>query len=283
MKEPTIEQLMNGVIESAEPIVKNFRQPMDVSDKKDGTPVTDTDKAVNERLSVWFADIPNLGFIGEEGNRYNGETRVLYVDPLDGTGAFIAGQAAVTVVASIMEQDTHGLWYPVMAVIHDPISGEVWAVEKGQGSIYTVNDCYSGLETSSVTVNPEQYPAGATVSTWPNVPFSLDKVLCAVEEDDSFHQYQYGGIALVGGLIASGVRQASLFAGKSAAETVAMSLIVRGAGGIATDLFGKPLDSYSLEEVDSKLDFVLPHGAIMSSHQGLTDRLVEIVKKYNPE
>jgi len=270
---PSLLVLAAAVKEAASFIASDFRQPSSFTIKEDGTYVTDTDKAVDHYLCNWVRDcFPHMGYISEESKGILPDdcTHALYVDPLDGTHAFMRGLASVTTVATIMEKDG-AYWYPVTTVIVDQIHEDIWGETLGDQTAGNGKYC---------TVTKAERPR-ITISTWPDVPFNLLEVLRTIEDQNLYDHQQFGGIALGAGLIASGFMQATVFGGKSAVETVAMSLIVRGAGGIATDLDGNQLAGYQLIEIGDRLDFHLPRGAIMASDQALVTELVQLIKYKN--
>src|SRR5687767_7905843 len=63
--------------------------------KDDGTPVTETDRLVEQRLRDLLADRRGAdGFLGEETGMAGVGSRRWIVDPIDGTRSFIAGGVA---------------------------------------------------------------------------------------------------------------------------------------------------------------------------------------------
>lgn len=278
MSLPTRRDLVRAVQEAARPISDNFRKPHTVKIKEDGTPVTSVDLAVHENLKRWTSHFPGLGYIGEEGNDFSEKCQhTLYVDPLDGTNAYRRGQANSTTVATLMRHVEGNSWEPAEAVIHDPIGGWTWSVSRGEDTL-TQSNRDGVVEVHENHLVGLLAPYQVTVCVWPNVPHNLDEVLRLIKDRPDYQDQAFGSIALGAGLIASGGMHATLFGGKSAVETAAMSLIVRGAGGLATDFSGEHLGLYELAKQNGKLDFVLPNGAIMSSHKMLTKDLVQIVQ-----
>ena len=95
---------------------------------------------------------------------------------------------------------------------------------------------------------------------------------------DQYLQQEFGCILIPGALVATGLWQATVFAGSGATESIATSLLVRQAGGVAVDCNNQPLTEFELGERHGKLDFVLPAGAIMAANQSVADDLVGIIK-----
>ncbi len=280
MSVPDLHTLVHITKNAAQPIKTNFRQPRQVLlMKPDGTPVTNVDMAVHQRF-LNHADYRNIGYIGEEGDRFDRmDSYALYVDPLDGTAAYLRGIPTATVAVSLMKPLVADWWEPIIGIIHDPINDWTWAAtNKGQGFMQY------GPDVQHLPMVKPQRPIGrhrVTAVAWRDAPHQLETVRMALEQDPTMDHQSYGATAIIGGMIATGHTDAVLFGGKSAVETAAMSLIVRAAGGVATTLYGIPLDVYKLVEDNGKFDFALPHGSIMSSSKALTDRLVNLTKRVN--
>lgn len=100
--------------------------------KPDGTPVTEADRAVEEQLVEALARaFPGERIFSEEGHRVEAPagSPEWYVDPIDGTGAFLSGLA---------------YWGPTICRVVDgklqvgalyvPRLGEWWYAERGEGA-----------------------------------------------------------------------------------------------------------------------------------------------------
>lgn len=101
-----------------------------VSHKADGSLVTDADKVAEEVLLEGLTEaFPGYGVRGEEGAHVDGERGTWYVDPLDGTSAFVQLLAH---------------WGPTVCLVEDgelvlgafwlPRLNEYWYAEKGKGA-----------------------------------------------------------------------------------------------------------------------------------------------------
>lgn len=102
--------------------------------KEDGTPVTETDMAVNALIVRGLhSTFPSDGIISEEMPVLEGLEaaldRVWYVDPLDGTSGFVhrSDQFAVHIGLAIDEE-------VVLGVVHKPTTGETYFGIKGHGA-----------------------------------------------------------------------------------------------------------------------------------------------------
>lgn len=274
---PSIHSLVRIAQFAGAPIRDHFRLTNQSTLKSDNTPVSEVDLAVHERFLNWICGFPHVGYIGEEGDAFHpSHSYALYVDPLDGTSAYLRGIAAATVAVSLMHRLDDTWWEPMSSVIHDPINEWTWSATKG-GKGFVQHGSKGGQIPSAVRYPQQLWKV--TAVAWRNAPCKLEAIREALQQRSEMEHQSFGATAIGGGLIASGLTDAVLFGGRSAVETAAMSLIVRSAGGVATDLSGTPLEAYELIEHNGKFDFLLPKGSIMSSCQTLTDRLVEIVKQ----
>jgi histidinol-phosphatase len=264
---PHISEFIAVVELAGNTIADNFGRTNLVVNKDDGTPVTPVDIQVNqqfaERAKLW-----NLGFLGEEGNGEEHTEYHLFVDPLDGTGAYARGMATATVIATIMH---NGL--PLSAVIHNPVTKQTWAAVRDEGSLYSLN--HNKLTRVGVDPSPRRRWRTA-ICAWPGVGEQFTDFQTNVLTGSDFSDQQMGAIGLGGGLIASGLLHATAYGATSAVETAAMSLIVREAGGVAIDLLGNPLERFELGQHKGKADFLLPHGAILACNMEVAEALLSL-------
>jgi fructose-1,6-bisphosphatase/inositol monophosphatase family enzyme len=248
-------ELIAAVEMAGHTMTNRFSHVHDVTDKDDGTPVTPVDIEINRQLAG-YAKLWKLGLLGEEGNGEESASHYLFVDPLDGTGAYARGMATATVIASIMED---GL--PIAAVIHNPITKQTWAATKDGGAWYA----YGHTTLTRANAAKKSEPRWNTaICVWPGVDQPFADFQRKVLANSDYSDQQMGAFGLGGGLIASGLLHATAISATSAVETAAMSLIVREAGGIAIDLHGNPLERFELGQHRGKADFLLPHGAIIA-------------------
>lgn len=274
---PTIDQMRNAVWQAGSLIRQGTSARFFTQTKPDQSLVTTIDTAANEQLRVWSERF-SVDFIGEEGNgAMIGHDHIIYVDPLDGTSTFVAGKAEVAVVMTLMQRSgTH--WVPIATVLHEPLTYRTWWAEADFGTSFQHG---SGEFFRKLPRLPtETGLAHVSVVTWRGVPHSLGMVRNVIETYDDYCHHGSGNTSINGGLIASGSMHASIFGGMSAVETVAMQLLVQGVGGVATNLWGKPLSGYELvEDTAGKLDFLLPDGAILASNQPLVNSLTAIIQR----
>jgi myo-inositol-1(or 4)-monophosphatase len=101
--------------------------------KSGGSPVTSADFAVDAKLTeVLRAAFPDAGWLSEETEddpARLGRERLLVLDPIDGTRAFLSGDPCWTVAIALVEQGR-----PVAGVVHAPALGETFAASFGRGA-----------------------------------------------------------------------------------------------------------------------------------------------------
>ena len=114
---------------SAEVIMRRFRRPIPIDDKGGPLgfdPVTAADRDAERVISRYLArHHPSHSIIGEEhGSRTGDGTSALrwFVDPIDGTKAFIMGSPLWGTLIGLLDGET-----PVLGMMNQPFTGErVW-------------------------------------------------------------------------------------------------------------------------------------------------------------
>lgn len=207
--------------------------------KSDDTPVTAADlavhKIVTEMMATNFAHIPIVGEEGAVGSRTGADDEIwLSVDEVDGTSAFTLGIPVFTTLVALMRGE-----HVIKSVISDPVMRRTYSAEIGMGA--TLND-------RPVSVCRE-LPRNATigVASWPESGKSdmlLPRMVSGVMRelhDRGYHLMEMHSIAYIDAMVASGLLAGTIFAGDKVHDTAAADLLVREAGGVATDLWGNPL------------------------------------------
>ena len=212
-------------------IHRGFRDAVGFQLKKDGTPVTTVDQAINDLVLQEFTqDFPEIDVISEEGcRRVPGAQYTALCDPLDGTFPFCHGIRLSTFSLAILENGS-----PISAVVHDPFANLSYCAEKGSGT------CIRGGQPLRVSKLKTVERSSLAVLWWKNAPYRLHDV-CAKLMMAGVSWVNPGSIAIFGGLIAGGEFEGSVFPGRHGWETAAMQLLVEEAGGKATDIYGRPL------------------------------------------
>lgn len=98
--------------------------------KDDGTPLTQTDIAINDLVIGDVARVfPQDGVLGEEASARPESDRVWVVDPIDGTQPFSIGIPVSTFcLALVVDQQ------PVLGVVYDPFQDRLYSAIRNQGA-----------------------------------------------------------------------------------------------------------------------------------------------------
>lgn len=257
-KFPGFDQL-RGMVAGINNIIREGRGTS-IEWKDDNTPVTPTDKRVNQAVIDWFEkSYPHISVIGEEGSRKVTQSEyTALIDPIDGTLPYILGLNISTFCIVIFKEKT-----PIVSIISEPINGNRWWAEKGHGT-YLNN-------TRVFTSKQEKLDqACISLSFWSQEAIDMNTMRKQITAAKG-KWIGLQSVGICGGLIASGKLTASVAPCKEAWETAAMALLVEEAGGTATDIDGKPL----VYTDDFKIN-----GHIISNGQGkIHDQLVAMVKQ----
>lgn len=247
-----------------------------VNYKTDESPVTQTDEYVNHYMGQ-VAQKYGLGYIAEEGNGAADKKRILLVDPIDGTIAFMRGMNTATVIATIMEMDGNK-GTPVMSCIHEPLSGRTWVGEIARETLYYAGDTEPSRPKVFFDYNKsDQIVIRTNICAFPGASHNLVAVKRHVESSQGFNNQDLGGFGIAVPLIVSNLLDVTMIGRTSAVEAAAMQLIIRGAGGIALDLSGYELDRYRLGNVRGKVDFELPQGALFATDQHIAELMFDVL------
>ena len=101
--------------------------------KKDASPVTEADLAINAFLAEELRDLsPAIGWLSEEDGD-NAERlkkrQVFILDPIDGTRGFIAGNGEWVVSVALVEDGR-----PLAGVLYRPTTGDLYKAGRGLGA-----------------------------------------------------------------------------------------------------------------------------------------------------
>jgi myo-inositol-1(or 4)-monophosphatase len=193
-------------------------------------PVTAADKESEAAIVAVLREArPDDGILAEEGSGFAATGRRWIIDPLDGTVNFIHRIPQVAVSVALYDGDR-----AVTGVIIDPIHDEEFAATSGEGAF---------LDGTRIGVSSVTEPERAVVAT--GFPYDHDRhaagyaanlgaVLAAVNGVRRF-----GAAALDLAWVAAGRFDGYWELGVSPWDIAAGILLVREAGGRATDLTGR--------------------------------------------
>ncbi len=217
-------------------LLAEFDRPQKIGYKGEVDLVTEADRrseqAVVSRLRSHF---PKHAVVAEEGGEYEpaaggAPSRYCwYVDPLDGTTNFAHGYPCFAVSIGLAEGDEL-----LVGVVYNPINGELFTAAKGEGAFLNHRKIQvSSVERLATSLLATGFPSVKRAKN-PNIHYYWDFTLRShgVRRD--------GSAALDLAALACGRFDGFWEFGLKPWDTAAGVLLVREAGGMATDFAGRP-------------------------------------------
>ncbi|QSX33505.1 3'(2'),5'-bisphosphate nucleotidase CysQ [Shewanella avicenniae] len=221
--------------------------------KDDNTPVTSADIAshqlIVERLQQLTPDVPILS--EEDADiplaQRQQWPRYWLVDPLDGTGEFIAGSNDFSVIIALVENHR-----PVMGIVYVPMTEVCYFALAGKGAYKQINGSISRIQSKQLSTATEQHLRLAVSRRQ-----DPKKVLGLFQHSTQCELVVLGGAALKSCLVAEGEADCYVRVGPTGEwDTGAAQIIIEEAGGQLLDIELQPL---TYNERDSLLnpDFIV--------------------------
>ena len=219
---------------AADAILPHFRANTSIEDKggAEFDPVTEADRAAERAIrDLLHKFAPSDAIIGEEYPDKPGTSGwTWYLDPIDGTRAFVAGLPSWTTLIGLADPEN----MPVFGCIDQPLLGERYlgwpgggAIERpGQSERLTVSTC-SDLRASRIATTDPFLFTPAEEGAWTHLRHTARLV-------------RYGLDAYAYGRLAAGSLELVAESGLKPWDLAALIPVVRGAGGLATDWRGNP-------------------------------------------
>ncbi|MDO6462270.1 inositol monophosphatase family protein [Granulosicoccaceae sp. 1_MG-2023] len=213
-------------------ILKYFGKGVDVQLKGDLSPVTQADIETEETIRAILSEaFPEHGFFGEETGKSQEDAEFLWlVDPIDGTKSFVRDTPFFSTQIALMHKGEL-----VVGVSNAPAyRQQAWAA-RGTGAF----------------LNGEAIQC-STVADWPQVSLSVGNLKTLAGDEAGWRRYGdlvtqvnrlrgYGDFCHYH-MLAAGQCELVLESDVNILDIAALSVIVREAGGVFTDLSGAPLD-----------------------------------------
>jgi myo-inositol-1(or 4)-monophosphatase len=229
--------LLNVMIKSARKAGRTLKRDfgevehLQVSLKGPANFVTAADRRSEEILREELAHArPGYGFLGEEGGRHEGpdKTHTWIVDPLDGTSNFLHGIPHFAISIAL---EREGMI--VAGVIYNPANDDLYTAERGKGAF---------LNDKRLRVAARQRLADAVVTCGlPHLgrgDLALGLRELAAVQDKVAGLRRFGAASLDLAWVAAGRFDAYWERNLGPWDIAAGLIIVREAGGYATDLDG---------------------------------------------
>ncbi len=225
----------------------------------------EVDQFIRERIQKAF---PGDSILSEENKsippNYTG--RVWVVDPLDGTKDFVHGSKSFGVSIGLCIKAI-----PQFGAVYIPMHDELYYAEKGKGAFLIKSGKKTSIHVSKINTlsQARMYTRNNYHGERP-----LDRILEKIKVKETIAE---GSIVFKICLIASGKAELYLNTNFYASkwDTCAAQIILQEAGGVITDIDGKPLN-YNQESIAWKNSFVVSNWHL---HPSLISAISEIRKK----
>ncbi|GAA0791309.1 MULTISPECIES: 3'(2'),5'-bisphosphate nucleotidase CysQ [Pseudomonadati] len=237
--EVVIEQAIEIAIEAGNAIREiyqagNFKREI----KSDNTPVTSADMAAHNIICARLAQLtPDIPILSEEDADIPLSVRETWstywlVDPLDGTGEFIAGSGDFSVIIALVEHNR-----PIMGIVYAPMTEVCYYAIAGTGA-YKREGAEEIRITSTQLATTEQNHLRIAVSRRQDP----QKVLSLFSDPQGCELVVLGGAALKSCLVAEGQADCYVRLGPTGEwDTGAAQIIVEEAGGALVDIDLHPM------------------------------------------
>jgi myo-inositol-1(or 4)-monophosphatase len=221
-------------LESGKIIKSYFRIPVDIDLKEDNSPVTIADRKAEEYLrESIMKEFPDHGILGEEFGEINPVAEYKWVlDPIDGTISFICGTPLFGTLIALLKNGE-----PVLGLINLPVLNELVI---GDNTTTTLND--KKVEVRECTKISDAVLLTTDIKSFGKDSYKgFDSLVSKAKMIRSWGDC-YGYY-----MVASGYADIMVDPVMSVWDKMALIPIIRGAGGIITDINGHdPLEGKSI-------------------------------------
>lgn len=217
----------------ADPVSSARYQALDlaVEQKPDLTPVTDADRAVEQALrDALAAERPDDAVVGEEYGTSGSGSRRWVIDPIDGTKNFVRGVPVWATLIALMIDDE-----PVVGVVSAPALGRRWWAARGAGAWVQFGAGEPRrCQVSAVSSLDDASLSYSNLAGWGPRLEQLLSLERTVWRSRAFGDFWAHMLLAEGGVDISTEPEVSLW------DLAAVAVIVTEAGGVFTDLAGRP-------------------------------------------
>jgi len=222
-----LEVLQKAVRQAGQQALKLAAEGFETHIKKDRSPVTTADLAVNQILrDVLLTAFPHDAWLSEETPddlRRLENKRVWIIDPIDGTKYFMRGVPQYAISVALVEAHQ-----PVVAAVYNPATDELFSAVRGTGA---------WLNGQPIHVTP---PRDGRPVVLVNPPAMERGVFRAIEAAAECRPM--GSIAYTLALVSAGQADATLnLDGLNEWDVAGGVLLIEEAGGTVMDRNGSPL------------------------------------------
>jgi len=236
--EEHIKVAIQAVDAAREITLRYFRQPLDIVQKSDRTPVTIADKQTEELIRKIIGEaFPEHGFYGEETGQTNiDQPWTWVVDPIDGTSSFSTGKPTFGTLVALCYKGK-----PQLGIIDHAALDDRWIGIKGKQTTYNGSPVKSNSEKTTLaeaaayTTTPLMFDA----ETQPRYQALADQCQFTV----------FGADCMGYGLVASGFAELVIEADLKPYDFMALVPVVEGAGGVISDWQGNAITLDTADQI----------------------------------
>lgn len=247
---PNLDDFIEVSQKAGEAILEVYKNTIEVTYKKDASPLTEADRRSHTILVDFFQKkFPQLPVLSEEGKTIPKTVRAswewcLCVDPLDGTKEFVKKNGEFSINIALLYQGKS-----VVGSLYSPVMGKGWGAEKGKGA-YIWQGGWKPLKAKPVLT----FTVMASRS-------HRNKRLDAILQTLPPHQKYFQGSALKFAALAEGKAHLYIRLGPTMAwDTASGQLLVEEVGGAMLNFKGESF-AYPLKELTNP-PFLAYHPAL---------------------
>ncbi len=230
-----LETGLAAVLEAGPLALQHFRSGASVENKRRAgafDPVTEADRRVEAFIRHRLArSYPNHRIIGEEHGVSGAGTTYWIIDPIDGTRSFISGMPTWGILLGLVVDGR-----AVVGIMHQPYTGETWFADPEAGTRFYRDGVETVLHTrASATLDDAiSYSTDLRTFTDPALRTVYQRLAarCRLQ--------RWGGDCYGYALVASGCIDLMVDSSLMPYDIVPLIPIIEGAGGLVTDLTGRP-------------------------------------------
>jgi len=207
----------------------DFKKGVEGRLKRDGTPISDTDKMINDMVITNIRGaFPTHDVMAEEGSYLGNKSDYRwFCDPIDGTIAFLHGcPTSVFELGLVVKRRAR------IGVVYDPFRDRMYYAELGKGAF---------LNGDKIQVSADKKLDGSVIglSYWRNAQFNMPLLYQKlVSRDVGANVLMLGSIAYMGALVSCGELSANIHPARAPYDSAGLKVIIEEAGGRVTDIFG---------------------------------------------
>jgi histidinol-phosphatase len=222
------------------------RQNYGVAEKDDGSVVTDADVATESEIRRLLAvHAPDAGIIGEERGTSGVDFRRWYIDPIDGTSSFVAGNPEWATMIAF--EDFERL---EASVVSSPALGRRWYASH-DGGAWSKALGPPTADPDPIRVSRVDSVGAARVSTWPppwrlrpqwtsvaGAFLEIAEIVAGSVKGKEIKPTRGTGLPNAGLMVATGRLDGFLLCGGGPWDVAPLALLVQEAGGRFSDAEG---------------------------------------------